>query len=287
MSTTGLLEKLIKINEEPLPKMVRKQSSVYKLFPKFDQRVDGVEKAGGIHLYKEEPKLWHFKVNSATTPGLKYDILVYFSDLEKIIAKWAPNKTIWKDDDSGVDLRHLAGKILTDADLKIKHNCPSWLYHGFKYIATQRGDILTHDEEEGEFRPPKEKNPHEYGLGCKHMALLLDVLPFYGDDMAKHLGKFFAKEIAKAEKGAQKTARGLGKAAAALGKKAEAEHPTAPKKAVGTQKPPEEGPEQAKKPGEGPKPPAGRDVTKEGEKETKPGENDTEPGKDVTKEDEE
>lgn len=200
MSLAVVMNRLFgRIDEEPLGSLLRKQKSITRLWPTFDDRVDAVNDAGGIHLNKEEPKLWYFKVASATIPGKEYDILLYFSNMEKLIREYASDKSLWKADDSGLDLSKLARKILTKADLKVSHNCPSFTFHGFKYMLTQRKSIYKDKEN----RPPDVRNPKQYGIGCKHMQVFFETLPFYANTLARHIRINFGNTVKRAENAAK------------------------------------------------------------------------------------
>jgi hypothetical protein len=50
-----------------------------------------------------------------------------------------------------------------------------------------------------ETRAPVIRNPNEYGAFCKHTQLVFDQLPFYTNDLSKHVAKFYANELDKAE----------------------------------------------------------------------------------------
>jgi hypothetical protein len=63
-------------------------------------------------------------------------------------------------------------------------NCPAFHYWGYKYIMTQLGASLSPEN-----RPPDEKNPKRKGTVCKHLALVLRVLPFWWNDIASALAK--------------------------------------------------------------------------------------------------
>jgi len=64
----------------------------------------------------------------------------------------------------------------------VVHNCPAYLYWGYKYIASQ----LDYIKDSPESRTPKIRNPKLEGSVCKHLAAVLEVLPF-------HIGKVSRK----------------------------------------------------------------------------------------------
>jgi len=242
------------ISEEPLAGIDRKQRSITKLFPSFDDRVKAVGKAGGIELENEEPGVWYFKSSSVTqAPGQKiYDIIVKFSDIEKQILRLAQDQRLWKADKSGLDLKKLATEIFDEADVKISCNCPAAKYWGFDYIQTKRrtkaGDPET--------RRPRIRNPHEYGVACKHIQAVLDTLPFYKGTLASHLKRFYSKEVAEAEKSVRRMQKGLHAGTEFL-KKREAElKQSAKKPAIKATRPPREPepPKEEEPPEEPPKP---------------------------------
>jgi len=212
----------VTILEEPLANLDRKQASIYKLFPEFDDRVKAVGRAGGISLDREEPGVMYFKSSSVTQdPGQKiYDIVIRFSDIEKQIKRLAPDMRLWKADKSAIDLRKLAAEIFDDSDVKISCSCPSALYHGFDYIQTKRKSKAG----DPETRAPRIRNPHEYGVACKHIQAVRDALPWYKSTLASHLKRYYSKSIASAEKKVLKMQKAIKKGVEFL-KKREAEKP--------------------------------------------------------------
>jgi len=64
------------------------------------------------------------------------------------------------------------------------HNCPAFKYWGYQYITTQLGAAVT-----PEHRPPNVRNPQRKGDVCKHLALVLRVLPFWWNNIAGELAK--------------------------------------------------------------------------------------------------
>ena len=75
------------------------------------------------------------------------------------------------------------------------HNCPASLYWGPEYIQTKRQSHHGDDET----RPPKIRNPKEYGMMCKHLQFVIDHFPFYKSTLARHLKRFYSKDIEKVE----------------------------------------------------------------------------------------
>lgn len=63
--------------------------------------------------------------------------------------------------------------MLWTGDVRVHCNCPSFLFHGYKYILTQLDASIY---PEGRF--PKIKNPDLKGVACKHARRTLQVLPF-------------------------------------------------------------------------------------------------------------
>lgn len=79
--------------------------------------------------------------------------------------------------------------FLLDAGI-IVHNCPSELYHGYKYILTQLGALYEPGIDwEGEAGPenrfPQVRNPRLEGVVCKHLANCLYVATMSGSVVAR------------------------------------------------------------------------------------------------------
>jgi ribosomal protein L24 len=140
-----------KLSEEPIGGILRKQDSITRLFPPFYDRVDQVAGAGGVKLVKEDAGVWYFKVTSATTAGLKYDVTVQFADIRKIIAKEAQDMRNWKKDKSGVDARRLGAAVVDQADLKILCSCLT----GDTKVPLLDGRVLTMEEMLNEYGTTK------------------------------------------------------------------------------------------------------------------------------------
>jgi hypothetical protein len=202
------------INELAMTDISRKQRSIKSLFPTFDDRVKNVAAAGGVRLVERELDQWNFEVHSAER-NIWYQDVVKFKNLPETIAKHARNKMLWNKDKTRVDTRFLAQAVLDDVDIEIFCSCPAFQYWGPAYILTQRGAKYTAPED----RPPRIRNPKQYGAMCKHMQLVFDVLSFFGGDMSKHIREFYPDIVAQAEEEVLKTTQAVKKAASTFKKK--------------------------------------------------------------------
>lgn len=208
--------------------LLKKQASIKSLFPPFDARVAQVKSKGGnkkgVRMVGKEPNVWSFKVASGTYDAKnpkkmladkhpkEYDVTIRWDNLEELIKKYAKDKRIWNKHGDAVDTNKLADLVMTDTDLQINCSCPSDLYHGFQYIRTKRGAKYTEPEK----RPPNIRNPHQYGVGCKHIQVALDTLPFYRNDMASFIKTKYAKLIDQIEGEAEQEAEKIKKIASDL-----------------------------------------------------------------------
>lgn len=101
--------------------------------------------------------------------------------IEKIqFANW---KDIVKNADKVENLAKYATDIMRSEDIRISCSCPSFLYHGFAYITTS----LDAKYGDPEHRAPDIRNPARKGSVCKHLSMVLRVLPFYASDLSKYL----------------------------------------------------------------------------------------------------
>ena len=180
-----------KIYEVTYNEFLKKQSSIGKLYPTFGDRVKAVAKRGGVRLVEMLPEVWHFKVNSGTQEGVRYDTYMRFKNMVEVLTKWVFNKTMWLKNAEHVDYRKLAAEVMNEVDLEFDCSCPSNTYSGFKYLRTQ--DDAQYGDKEN--RPPVEKNPGGFGFACKHGMLCLQVLPFYVSTFSSFLKKYWESEI--------------------------------------------------------------------------------------------
>lgn len=93
----------------------------------------------------------------------------------------------FKDWDDVVDEQDLnpigrARLLMFSGNLELNCTCPSFLYHGYKYLLTKHGASI-----QPELRPPVQRNPQQRGIVCKHLNRVIKAFPFYSSDLAKHL----------------------------------------------------------------------------------------------------
>ena len=179
----NLLHCIDKLFEASYRDIVAKQSSIYNLFPTFDQRVTQAAHAGGFDLVKQDDANWEFVTNSATDPSKSYTINVKWANFNRDVREKLKDPYYLKKDLSGPNLAKVAKEILFSADMKISCSCPAFQYWGPAYITSKMGSKYGRKEN----RPPVERNPKEAGAVCKHAQLVLDVLPFYIGRLAKSL----------------------------------------------------------------------------------------------------
>jgi len=183
---------------EATPKqLMRKQKSITRLFPTHPDRVRAVADRGGIRLNGVEYGLWRFKIHSGTKKNVWYDAVVSFKNVKKLLADIVRDRRLWVTDKTKIDRTKLARKFMNKVNVQINCSCPADLYYGGQYIRSlDRYDAKAGDQET---RPPKEKNPKQYGAYCKHLQNLMKVLPFYNDTAMKWLGDFYDEEIKEIE----------------------------------------------------------------------------------------
>lgn len=73
-----------------------------------------------------------------------------------------------------ITLASLLNLVIMHGNIRIYCTCPSWLYGGYKYMATE----LDYAYKEVETRFPKIKNPKLLGTLCKHAFVVVKALPY-------------------------------------------------------------------------------------------------------------
>ena len=208
------------IMEATVGQLQRKQKSIHRLFPPFDDRVKKVGERGGVRLGSTDREGWYFNVHSGTTSAWYEDVL-HFKNVEASLEPLVKNRKMWVKDKSRIDLNQLAKEFIKRVHIKVSCSCPASLYWGPDYIL----GLNKYDAKYGrqEPRAPRIRNPKQYGSMCKHLHAVMKVLPFYTSTVAKWLKDFYADDIARFEEEA-KAEFGWAKAAGKeLGKEKEKE----------------------------------------------------------------
>jgi hypothetical protein len=206
----------------------RKQQSIKRLFPDFDAKTRGVEDKGGIRLDHQDAETWKFQLHSGTKDDVWYDGYLHFKDVLSTIGELIRDKRLWVADKSKVDLKKLAKAFMDKVDIQLLCSCPADIFYGGHYIRSLGKYDAKHTKRE--LRPPRVRNPKQYGMVCKHLDRLMHALPFYGSTCAKWLSDFYSKDITKFEKETKKEYKWVPKVTKALRqKKVEVEEPTVEK----------------------------------------------------------
>ncbi len=209
-----LIDKLV---EATASDILRKHRSIKRLFPDFDKKTKGVEDKGGIRLDDQDPETWKFRLHSGTKDDVWYDGYIHFKNVKPTLERLVKDRRFWTADKSRVDLRKLAKEFMNRADIQLFCSCPADLYWGGHYIRSLGKYDAKYTRKET--RPPKVRNPRQYGMVCKHLDRLLKAFPFYGSTMAKWLRDFYGKEIREWEDEAKEEFGWVKRAAAALRKR--------------------------------------------------------------------
>ena len=109
---------------------------------------------------------------------------------------WNQNSTVygcttrfadWQDVVNETDTKPIerARLLQFDGNLLLNCTCPSFLYHGYRYLLTQQDASLFPEN-----RPPVRRNPRHRGIVCKHMNRVIKAFPFYSADLANHIKKY-------------------------------------------------------------------------------------------------
>lgn len=214
--------------EATLGNLARKQKSIVRLFPQFPDRVKNVGLRGGVHLDSWDDDTWRFKVHSGTQPSLWYDDVLQFLNVEEVLESLVANTKLWNSAGTKVNLNKLGREFLNRVQVKITCSCPAQLYYGGAYIIS----LPKYDAKYGEpeTRPPRVRNPKQYGAYCKHLQTLMKVLPFHASRVANWIKKYHIDIIDAAEMEVRK-AISLKKEQQAAARQARAEARKAEKRA--------------------------------------------------------
>jgi len=75
-----------------------------------------------------------------------------------------------------------ARQLMYKGNLQLHCTCPSFLFHGYKWLLNQIDASL-----EPETRPPVKRNPHQRGIVCKHLHRTIKTFPFYTAKLASYI----------------------------------------------------------------------------------------------------
>lgn len=120
-----------------------------------------------------------FKTSSGTTQGKFWYQTIRLLDLPQVIEAFADDEEIT--DKDIVD-------IALNGDIALYCNDPSFKYYGWQWMATADGYGI-----KPETRPPIDRNPNLIGAVCKHLYVVLYVLPFWTNKIVSDLRKQFFK----------------------------------------------------------------------------------------------
>lgn len=214
MITTPSKDNINQVNEATFTDIRRKQKTITNLFPSFYTRVQKVGSMGGVHLYDVNEDLWYFRVHSGTQSDVWYNIVVYFKEVKQILQKLVKDRRLWLPGKTQIDYRKAAIAFLENVDVQLSCSCLAQIYYGGDYILSQDRYDAKHGKKEK--RPPRVRNPKEFGAHCKHLEAVFKVLPFYQQTAAKWLRDFYSDEIQQIELQAAEELKGFKKAAAQL-----------------------------------------------------------------------
>ena len=218
-----MLEILKKLDELTISGLQRKQRSINRLFPTFPDRVKAIGGRGGLRLRDTDEDSWHFKVHSGTQTGVWYDCVLYFKNIPITLEQLIKDRRLWVADKSRADLKKVAKRFLEVVDIQAYCSCPAFQYWGPAYILSlSKYDAKYTDRET---RPPRIRNPKQYGAYCKHYENVMKVLPFYKTTVAKWLKDFYSDEIRRFEEEAREEFGWAKRAAVALRRRKEEEEP--------------------------------------------------------------
>lgn len=189
----GLFESLCEVTMAALKKG---QLDITRLFKNFPDRVKDVASSGGAKVSEAGRDFWRFGVASASEKGKKYDVPLFMTNIVTLLRQHVANNSLWVSDGSKVDLNKLAAAMYSDVDYKLTCTCPAFQFYGGAYQATKDG----YKYGKKEVRPPVKRNPKEYGVACKHLQLVMDVLPFYRQSFARYLKEYYGSDISALEK---------------------------------------------------------------------------------------
>jgi len=166
----------------PIQTVATLNEATYK---ELGQLVDGnflsqhvrAEELDGIRFVGFEPEgVMNFHVNSSkhTKNRIKYTNSIQFDEWEEVGS------------DPDLNFVERARMLLWVGNIRLHCTCPSFLYWGYQYMCTVLNAAIYPEE-----RFPRERNPGERGIVCKHLNRVLRVLPFHSGEIAREAKKQF------------------------------------------------------------------------------------------------
>lgn len=145
--------------------------------PSFLSQAQRKAKLTGIRAIGFEPEnTLNFNVNSSEYDKnrIRYVNSVLFDEWEQI--------------GTDQELSHIerARMLLWVGNIRLHCTCPAFLYWGFQYMLSVLDSAIYPEQ-----RFPAQRNPKERGIVCKHMARVLEVLPFHSGDIAREIRRQF------------------------------------------------------------------------------------------------
>lgn len=198
-----MIDLLQQLNEISISGIAKRQKDITKLFPTFFDRVQAVADKGGVRLNNLQKDLWQFRVHSGTDDNKWYEFNFHIKDIINLLNKYVSDKSLWTKDGQHADLRKVARAIFFDADVQIECSCPAAQFWGPNFTQSRPKYDAKYGRKEN--RPPKKRNPNEYGILCKHGNAVLKTLPFYITTIAKWLKENYADKIKEIQDKARET----------------------------------------------------------------------------------
>lgn len=165
-----------------------------------DANVGGAEYQELTSMGSGKVRRWEaiFEVGTSgrwgTSSGVSYKQRIVLLALEPLLRAKAPKKR------TKVKRLSMLDKVryVVDGDLQVSCTCPAYLYWGYKYINTSLGTAAPGAKER---RAPDIRNPQRRGIVCKHLDLVLSVLPFVASSITRDLKKALRESVGSEEYG--------------------------------------------------------------------------------------
>ena len=141
-----------------------------------NQKVRADELTGIRFVGFEPDDVMNFYVDSSNKENnrIRYTNSIQFNEWDEIGS------------DPDLNFAERARMLLWVGNIKLHCTCPSFLYWGYQYMCTTL-DAAIYPEE----RFPRERNPGERGIVCKHLNRVLRVLPFHSGEIAREAKRQF------------------------------------------------------------------------------------------------